>query len=391
MKSRSYNQMHGQGRHAPPKKKEQRRRTWLDFLMGIATWVCVPLLLLSYLAPYINPNTLVWLALLGLVAPVFYLANIVLTLYWTMRWRAVLVVPLIALLAGIGGVSLFYRPMISKYYPEPSDHHSFRMMSYNVCGFLSWSDSLQRVQSTVSDVAGFIRGYNPDILCIQEFQGTPKAPVSMIDSLLGGYRYSVKDFRVGSSSEHGFGQAVYSRFPIVRSGSTHFENSLNSSIWADVVVNKDTVRVINNHLQTTTIKNSDYDFDTEEGMVEDAEKAGRKLKKIAGKLTVNYKIRAIQADTIALQIHNSPYPVIVCGDFNDTPVSYAYHTIRKGLKDSYCEKGHGMINTYRGFFNLFRIDYILYSPKLKALDYSSPPYDKSDHNPVITTFRFEYK
>ena len=99
-----------------------------------------------------------------------------------------------------------------------------------------------------------------------------------------------------------------------------------------------------------------------------------------------FKTRSQQVNAVAEHIKKSPHPVIVCGDFNDSPVSYSYQTMRDNLKDAYIESGNGIGYTYRGKFPSYRIDYILYNPLLRSYDYQSPKIELSDHYPVICRF-----
>jgi endonuclease/exonuclease/phosphatase family metal-dependent hydrolase len=99
-----------------------------------------------------------------------------------------------------------------------------------------------------------------------------------------------------------------------------------------------------------------------------------------------YIQRAEQVDILAKHIQSSPYPVIVCGDFNDTPVSYTYNKLSKNLQDAFVESGSGIGNTFRGNFPYVRIDYVLYSPSLKLHHYHTEKVNWSDHFPVMTNF-----
>lgn len=108
---------------------------------------------------------------------------------------------------------------------------------------------------------------------------------------------------------------------------------------------------------------------------EDHAKAVRNL---VLKMKNNYLERAEQTD-----IKRSPYPVIVCGDFNDTPASYIYHRVRNGLTDGFQDAGNGYQYTFRQLYGLWRIDYVFYSESLKGQDYFSPDVSYSDHNMVV--------
>ena len=384
--NRNYGDYDGARHQTPPRR---RGLNLLDYVLLIATVVCAVLLLLAYLARYINPNDAWVFAFLGLAAPVFYIVNVALLLYWVLRWRVYALIPMVVLLVGIGGISSFFRPVLSKHYETfANDESTLTVVSYNVMGFLNREDP--RHLSDMQETVAFIDSLAPDLLFMQEYQSTPKAPARMIDSLLEALPYRVINYKLSSSPEYGWGLAIYSRYPVVRSGHVDFEHSTNSSIWADVVVRKgDTLRLFNNHLQTTSINSSDRDFiTTPEFIQSDNEVKKERVRNIIYKLRENYKIRARQADSLAPMIAESPYPVIVCGDFNDTPMSYTYHTIRGDLMDAFNEKGHGLTNTYRGCFNLFRIDYVLHSPVLETVSYSTPYSDRSDHNPVMVRLRW---
>ena len=104
-------------------------------------------------------------------------------------------------------------------------------------------------------------------------------------------------------------------------------------------------------------------------------------------MIIAFSIRARQARTVAAHIRRCPYPVIVCGDFNDTPLSYTYHVLGKQLQDAFAEAGFGLSNTYNGLLPSFRIDYILYSSHFKAVSYSCDRIDLSDHFPVSAVLK----
>ena len=180
------------------------------------------------------------------------------------------------------------------------------------------------------------------------------------------------------------GLAVFSRYPIVgwKALPARDEDRL-FSMWADVKIGRDTVRVFNNHLNSTYLGSSDVDYLSSFRFVS-AEGRKARVGDIVRKLRDSYRKRTPQAEAIAEAIAESPYPVIVCGDFNDTPASYAYRTVRgKRLRDSFITKGRGLQGTYDGFFNMFRIDYILTDREgIEVLGYY--PFDVlySDHMPV---------
>ncbi len=372
--------------HYDTSRREPARRggrtTLLDVVVLLLSVALSALLLLSYLAPHVNPNRAWMFALLGLANPVLFIANIVMALYWVLRWKYYIVVPGIAILLGLGNISLFFNPHLKKHYVPQQDKPGLTILSYNVEGFLQHHAG--RTSLTMDTVCRLIAAQHPDIACLQEFQVTPRQPRAQVDSLLGALPHSRSHFAIQGTNHSGWGLAIYSRYPVTGYGVVDFEHSSNCAMHADLAIGGDTVRVFNCHLQTTSLTADDQQLITTEQIVRnDTEDTKRRMKVIAGKLRGNYKIRAAQADTMALLVAASPYPVILCGDFNDTPVSYAYRRVRGAMTDAFVEKGRGTAGTYRGFFNMFRIDYVFHSADFHTVSYTSPESDISDHNPVI--------
>ena len=162
-------------------------------------------------------------------------------------------------------------------------------------------------------------------------------------------------------------------------------------MWVDLVMDgKDTVRLFNNHLQSMSLNRAEKEMFEYETLAEGGGDS-QKFKDVLRKMKRGFCQRASQADSVAMLIENTPYTKIVCGDFNDTPMSYAYHKMRGDLKDSFKEKGRGMIYTYNGIFSVFRIDYIFHSDDLKTLSYESVDINWSDHNPVEVVVEFDKK
>ncbi len=351
-------------------RKNKRRggavRRLLDAVLITATCMAACALVCAYLGRWVNPNTAWVFAFASMAAPVLYLINLVLALYWVVRWRRWAFVPAMVLVAGVGWVSLFFKPVFGRQKPETRSE--LKVMSYNVESFVSGLEGTM----------GFILEQQPDILCIQEFQCSGAAQKAYIDSLAG-LQYEAHSYTRTNKTGGGSGLAVYSRWRIVDHGEILFGDRANSAMWADVAMGGDTLRIFNCHLQSTSVNRSDIEY------VEDfvREENPSRTRNIASKLRRNFKIRAMQADTIAPMVHSSPHPAVVCGDFNDTPMSYTYTRIRGNLKDAFAESGTGAPNTYKGLFNMLRIDYVLLPRELRAVGYDNPSGPYSDHKPVV--------
>ncbi len=342
----------------------------MDAVIIVVTCAAAVALGCAYLGRWVNPNTAWVFAFAGMAAPVLYIANLVLALYWIVRWRRWALLSGIVLIAGAGCVSLFFKPVLGQHRPEVRSE--LTVMSYNVEAFVSGLEG----------TAEFIRIQEPDIMCLQEFKCPSAAREAYVDSLMG-LPYQAHSYTKPNDAGGGAGLAIYSRWRIIDRGEVLFEGSANSAMWADVVVGGDTLRIFNCHLQSTSVSRSDVEY------VEDfvREESPSRTRSIASKLRRSFWMRAAQADTLAPLIHNSPYKTIVCGDFNDTPMSYAYTRIRGDLRDAFVQSGAGAPNTYKGLFNMLRIDYVLLPRTMRAVSYDTPAGPYSDHKPVVVGMR----
>ena len=332
----------------------------IDIFVGVITLVVVALFLTTLFVPSLDPRQHGEVSTLGLVAPIIYAMQAALTLYWIVRWRPFIAVVMVFVsLLGVFQLSLFYKLELRRVYSEPNlkpryDKKALKVMSYNVRSFID--DNRER---QLDSIVKIIKAVNPDILCLQEMGFSDIA-----DSLLEPLKPMPH-----SLSRVNLSPAIYSRYPIIRASRM---DTLKNFVWADIVIkkdknNEDTIRVFNNHLHSTAIRRDDSNYIENHEYLE-GDSLG-KVHSMVKRLTENNRVRAEQADTLAALVAASPYPVIVCGDFNDTPVSYTYRTVARKLNDPYRKVGRGYSHTYRGFFDMLRIDYIFYSDEFEALSY----------------------
>lgn len=331
-----------------------------DTFVGVVTILVAGLFIATLFVPTLDPREWGELSTLGLIAPFIYAAQAVLTLYWIVRWRVVIALMMICIsLLGIFQLSLFYKLEFRRVYSEPNlkpqyDKKALKVMTYNVRSFID--DNGERCIDSLVDI---IKSLNPDILCLQEM-GFSEIADTMLKPL---------NPMPHSLSRVNLSPAIYSRYPIIRASRI---DSLKNYVWADIVIkkdknNEDTIRVFSNHLHSTAIRRDDSNYIENHEYLE-SDSLG-KVRSMIQRLSDNNCMRASQADTLAAIIASSPYPVIVCGDFNDTPVSYTYKTVSSNLNDCYREVGRGYSHTYRGFFDMLRIDYILCSDEFEPLSY----------------------
>nr|MCM6903255.1 endonuclease/exonuclease/phosphatase family protein [Parabacteroides sp. AD58] len=225
------------------------------------------------------------------------------------------------------------------------------------------------------EAAAYIRQLQPDIICMQE---APDGAYYQADTVRKAFSY-VPHHCVSGRTDH-LPMMIGSRYPLQHIRTLYFKNSVNLAMIADVCMPTDTIRLFCNHLETTSV--NQY-----RGQIQAASKPWMFRLKAGVKLILrmkeNFRKRAAQADYIAEEIRRSPYPVVVCGDFNDTPASYAYHRMKGALTDGFRDAGRGYQYTFRQLKRIWRIDYIFYSDELKGLSYDSPDTPYSDHKMVV--------
>ncbi len=342
-------------------------------LLTLALAVTVPVVCV---VPYVEPARMGIFPVVALAAPALYVATGLLALYWMIRWRWRRAgCMLLLVVAGCFKMSLFWKPMFGREYGEPRYPRSaVKVLSYNVRAFYDTQGG-----SSVDEVVGLIDSLAPDVVCLQEFNKRLADRSGKFAALAG--KYECARFGLDEGAE--FSQVIMSRYRILRSGVLLMPES---SVWADLVVGDDTVRVFNNHLRSTAIKAADNDYITGHGFIGDTARE-TKFRSIVGRLRRTGILRAAQVDSIAEAMHTARERRIVCGDFNDTPMSYVYRTMARGLDDAFAVCGKGYSYTYRGFFDMLRIDYILSSSDFEVLSYEVPRIGCSDHYPVFVRLR----
>jgi endonuclease/exonuclease/phosphatase family metal-dependent hydrolase len=231
-------------------------------------------------------------------------------------------------------------------------------------------------------ILAVIDGEGADIVCLQEcFIDEGKEAWMRRETLerRAGTEFWHADFSHEIDRNTHFGLVTLSKHPIVRSEVIRFENDANNGcIVTDVVVAGDTVRIFNAHLSSIRFDRKDYE----------AVKTGPdpdQRARLWARLSKAWVKRAAQAREVAAEVEASPHPVVLVGDFNDSPVSYAVHRFEM-LEDAFAAGGQGLGGTYIGDLPPLRIDYILHSPELEARSFKTLDVELSDHRPLRARF-----
>jgi endonuclease/exonuclease/phosphatase family metal-dependent hydrolase len=349
------------------------------------------LLILSDVSVFVNPEKIWIVPFFGLAFPYLLIINIAVVVYWLVKKRLTVIVPVLAILLSWNNLSAIVQiPIPSVFSKANKNAVELKVLTYNVRAFnrFKWNNS----PNTNKDILKLIKQNNPDIICFQEFYKKEKGKMSITDILqvLKPMKYYYCFYSYVDQKPSNFGIAIFSKYPIVNKGKHSFKNTHNISMYCDITVNDETIRVYNNHLQSIKFIKGNYDFIDSLTLSYDERKVSQ-IKDISFRLHDAYVFRAHQVKKISAHIKSSPYKVIVCGDFNDTPVSYTYRKMRGSLKDAFRESGSGISNTYNGTFPAFRIDYILHSPQMRAYNYKVLKYNYSDHYSITCSIFLDKK
>lgn len=260
--------------------------------------------------------------------------------------------------------------------PPKETEHTLTVMTYNTHGMMIG----ERVASK-KEMLKYINNQGADIVCLQEvlvYKNSNRLTLPALRETMSNYPYTYYDFKRYNSHRQ-FGNVVFSRYPLTNKQTIRYESQSNISSQCDVLVEKDTLRLIINHLESYGLDKEDLQFDT-------LSVTEIKNSTLVTKLQRAGELRHQQAREVKQNIRKSPYPVITVGDFNAIPLSYVYWKIKFGLHDCFLESSFGKLgNTYKRKGIGVRIDYILCSRQLTPIRCEVDRVKYSDHFPVYAT------
>ena len=339
-------------------------------IFRIIVIVAAVALFISYISIFISPSITVIPHFFGLYFIPLVIANILLLIIALIGRSNAGWITLILLLPALLFTDMFLRWDNGT---EEANGYSLKICTYNVGAFSLSRESTS--EETIKNVRRFIEEHSPDIVCFQEYYGNGGSDISFNFEQ---YPY-VHHHLLGVRNNAMVGNIILSRYPIIDSGRLIFEDTGNLCIYADISLSGTIIRVYNAHLESHAIS-----FTALIKSIREGKKLYEKIYEVHDKVAVKFKKRALQVDAIVEHFRKTPYPAIICGDFNDTPMSYTYHSLIKGRKDSFKESGQGFSATYSVFWPLLRIDYILYPEPFRSVNHTSPRVNYSDHYPVIS-------
>lgn len=346
---------------------------WANLLLIFIT-------LLSYLSPFVSPYIFWPLSFVGLLYPWLLLFNFIFIIYWGIQKDRYLLFSLITLGIGWGYLTSF----IGLNNEKVDENDQLKIVSYNVSNLKSlWNkkDTIRYKEAHAAFPLFKQKVEGVDIFCAQE--ASPFSIKYLSDSLALPHMIYFSEPKIATY--------IFSKFPPINSGFIKFsiKNKTNGCVWADFNLNGQTIRVYNVHLQSNSISTATERL-AKEGDIQSRE-TWRNIKQVIKRYKNAAQRRAKQAEEIAEHIKSSPYPVILCGDLNDTPLSYPYHILSNGFQDSFKEKGQGIGTTYAGSIPALRIDYVFADQKIEILSHKVFKENFSDHYPVVGTLKIKEK
>lgn len=341
-------------------------------------WANIGLVLLTlgaYCSSFLSP-TIFWpFALPGLFLPWFLLFNVLFIVGWILVRKKYWLLSLGCLIIGwsyirgVVGLNMGGSAAPSK--------EAIGVMTYNCHDFRPPKNPRERISP--KDLGELINDLKPSVVCFQEFPAPPSLSNPYIDYLTQNthLKYYIKPKRGAL--------AIFSSYPIGNYSFRFFSNNANGYLYGDIKTGDFTFRVYNIHLQTNAVSRmadrmaADHDIQERETWL--------RLKGMMGRYGRSARERVIQAREIADAAAKCEHPVVLAGDMNDVPASYAYRTLAKGRTDAFKRRGSGLGTTFAGKIPGLRIDYVLADPQLSVLDAEVRPTQYSDHYPVVGWLR----
>lgn len=357
----------------------------------ISNIVVVLLFLLACANAFLHPVRWWIISLLGLIFPLLLLLVFLFFIFWLLSKKRWAILSLATMVIGWKNIHALFAFHIGSTFNEKKQDNALRILTWNVRRWDEFSGQKKETSFHRKKMMDFVEQQNADILCFQEFfeSHNPKEYAENIpyiqNQLHFPYHYFSQDYR-RYDGIYETGVIIFSKYPIVSAskikyGGKDTVRATESLVAADINVNGDTIRVFTTHLQSVLFRSKDFrDIEIIKNVDDSVLQAS---KSIAKKLRRAYGFRSAQADLVREQLDKSPYPSVICGDFNDVPNSYTYFHIRGNKQDAFIKKGFGIGRTYVNLSPTLRIDYIFADPEFSVLQCRRFNLPYSDHHPVV--------
>jgi endonuclease/exonuclease/phosphatase family metal-dependent hydrolase len=366
-----------------------------SFIRRFAKWFFITLnilvgivFLLACLSPFLNPSRWPVIGFLALAVPYLAVILIFSVIFWLIVKPVRALIPIITLLIGWKQLVVICAWHASRTFnSERKSDSALRIITWNVRGMYGLSKNSYMQIHDRNEIGALVNRLEPDIVCLQEFNNSTydNYPLANNIGLFTGkcpYYFFSRDFR-NRNGKYYAGSILFSKFPILDTGKLKFPGVIGESlIYTDILKGKDTIRIFTTHLQSFQFNQSDY-ADMEKIKDQDPQ-ALEASENIYSKMKLAYSDRGLQTDMVRRASDKSPYPSVICGDFNDVPNSYTYFQIRGNRQDAFLASSFGVGRTYNALAPTLRIDYILPDKQFNILQFDMVDEGLSDHHLLVS-------
>lgn len=361
---------------------------WFEQPLRWANILLIGVTLLTYLMSYVNPVFAGWLSILGLTYPVLIIFHFIFLSFWLYRKKYKLALStFICILIGWSYLTASFGTNYFSSIPKASEN-KLSIATYNVRNFRYEGNRDNKKRSNkVNKSLTIYNDLKLDIFCGQEFRypDRQEAFTNEMNTVLGNPKYFATNKK---------GLVIFSKYPIINSGEIQTPDDdilKNASLFADVQINNNfIIRVYSVHLESNKVSKTTESIELDADKLQ-TKSTWRTIYNVLGAIKNNQKLRAEQIKKIVEHIEGSPYPTILCGDFNDTPLSYTFRQANNVLQDNFTERAKGKGTTYNGNIPFLRIDYILSDNRFNVIDTKIlREYNSSDHFPMYSTISWEF-
>lgn len=352
---------------------------FISLLFTVNIIVGVVLILSTFSASF-SPSNNIWIQAFGLVYPVVFIIASIFLIYWIAVKNKLALISLIFVLVGFS--NFFNNFQVTLVNSSDKKQDQTKVLTYNVQNFSERNKNIPALEIK-SEILNFLIEQDADIVCVQEYHSTSGnlyKPLKKIRDTLDASTYYYESYFNPRNNQLS-GLVIFSKYRAVNKGKLKFTGSRTFGIYTDVIIDNDTVRVFNIHLASIKLKPEDLDF-VINPETENSEELKSHSSEIYRKLLLAYELREKQLGYLLKKIKATNFDIILCGDFNDTPSSWAYGQLNNYLDDSFVEKGMGIGRTYAGPLPFLRIDYILATEGYRTFGFTRHDLKKSDHYPI---------
>ena len=371
-----------------------RFRNFTKRVFVIINIIVAALFLLACANAFLHPERWWFIAILGLAFPFLLTLMVVFVVFWAFFRSKWVFLSVAVLLIGFTNIRALVSLHFGRKFQVQKDTSGIRILTWNVNRFANQGND--GTNSYRKGLLQIVKKDVPDVICFQEYlEPNPQKSLSIITTSLEElgypYRYVVTDYKRANGTYH-VGVAIFSRYPFFDSLRIRYTGPVTlraaeSLIACDFDIRGKKIRVYNTHLQSVLLQKKDYNDlqiirNAKDSMVEASKSILRKLKQ-------GYSSRGNQVDIVRRELDHSPYPAIICGDFNDVPNSYTYFQIRGDRKDAFVEKGKGIGRTFANLSPTLRIDYVMADEKFEVTQYKRQVLSYAEHFPIVVDLKLQ--